>query len=174
LRPIRSPTLLLIRMKAAETNASSAIADCTPLAVVFKSLITAEIDTFISDVSTTRTNIAMANRTIKRRLAAGAGVVPVGESLITLQKSRFHFRRGDTGDGDHPRPRLRDTRPAHQNHPTSAADPESAVTCPRTPGNATGTAQQRRQRLANADNSMTCRNVPDECKIGSRARKPPI
>src|SRR4051794_366241 len=62
LRPKRSPILLPIRMKAAETSASSAIADCTPLAVVSRSWTTAEIDTFISDVSTTSTNIAIARR----------------------------------------------------------------------------------------------------------------
>src|SRR4051812_8539208 len=49
-------------MKAAETSASSAIADWTPLTVVSRSSTTAEIDTFISDVSTTRTNIAIARR----------------------------------------------------------------------------------------------------------------
>ena len=53
-------------MKAAETSASRAIADWTPLAVVCRSLMTAEIDTFISDVSTTRTNMAMANRRARR------------------------------------------------------------------------------------------------------------
>ena len=57
---MRSPTLLLIRMNAAETSASSAIADWTPLTVVSRSSTTAEIDTFISDVSTTSTNIAAA------------------------------------------------------------------------------------------------------------------
>ena len=62
LRPNRSPILLPIRMKAAETSASSAIADCTPLAVVSRSWTTAEIETFISDVSTTSTNIAIASR----------------------------------------------------------------------------------------------------------------
>ena len=62
LRPKRSPILLPIRMKAAETSASSAIADCTPLAVVSRSWTTAEIETFISDVSTTSTNIAIASR----------------------------------------------------------------------------------------------------------------
>jgi hypothetical protein len=62
LRPKRSPILLPIRMKAAETSASNAIADCTPLAVVSRSCTTAEIDTFISDVSTTSTNIAIASR----------------------------------------------------------------------------------------------------------------
>ena len=63
LRPIRSPTLLPIKMNAAETSASSAIADWTLLAVVLMSLTTAEIDTFISDVSTTSTNIAIESRT---------------------------------------------------------------------------------------------------------------
>ena len=53
-------------MKAAETSASRAIADWTPLAVVCRSLMTAEIDTFISDVSTTRTNMAMASRSARR------------------------------------------------------------------------------------------------------------
>ena len=55
---MRSPTLLLMRMKAAETSASRAIADWTPLTVVPRSWTTAEIETFISEVSTTRTNIA--------------------------------------------------------------------------------------------------------------------
>ena len=68
LRPIRSPTLLPIRMKAAETNASRAIADWTPLTVVSRSWTTAEIETFINEVSTTSTNIAMASRSASRRL----------------------------------------------------------------------------------------------------------
>src|SRR5262245_5782574 len=49
-------------MKAAETRASSAIADWTPLAVAPRSRTTAEMDTFMSDVSTTSTNIAAASR----------------------------------------------------------------------------------------------------------------
>ena len=67
---MRSPTLLLIRMNAAETSASSAIADCTPLTVVSRSWTTAEIDTFISDVSTTSTNIAIASSSDNRVLPA--------------------------------------------------------------------------------------------------------
>ena len=67
-RPMRSPILLLIRMNAAETNASRAMADCTALAVVLRSLVTAEIDTFMSEVSTTNTNIAIESSTISRRL----------------------------------------------------------------------------------------------------------
>ena len=70
-------------MNAAETSASRAMADCTPLAVVSRSLITAEIDTFISEVSTTRTNMAMASSTIRRLLpcttgsASGVGCVVI-------------------------------------------------------------------------------------------------
>src|SRR4030095_2254732 len=75
---MRSPTLLPIRMNAADTSASRAIADWTPLTVVSRSRTTAEIDTFISDVSTTSTNIAIASRRARRGLpdvvsgAAGA------------------------------------------------------------------------------------------------------
>ena len=46
-------------MNAADTSASSAIADWTPLTVVWRSCTTAAIETFISDVSTTSTNIAI-------------------------------------------------------------------------------------------------------------------
>jgi hypothetical protein len=53
-------------MNAADTSASSAIADWTPLAVVSRSCTDAEIDTFISDVSTTSTNIAIASRIASR------------------------------------------------------------------------------------------------------------
>ena len=55
-------------MNAAETSASSAIADWTPLTVVCRSWTTDEIDTFISDVSTTSTNIAIASRMASRWL----------------------------------------------------------------------------------------------------------
>ena len=65
---MRSPTLLLIRMNAAETRASSAIADCTPLTVVSRSSTTAEIETFISEVSTTSTNMAAASSMASREL----------------------------------------------------------------------------------------------------------
>src|ERR1700722_5332563 len=65
---MRSPSFELIRMNAAETRASSAIAVWTPLAVVWRSWTTAEIDTFMNDVSTTRTNIAAARRTANRGL----------------------------------------------------------------------------------------------------------
>ena len=65
---MRSPTLLLIRMNAAETRASRAIADCTPLTVVSRSSTTAEIETFINDVSKTSTNIAAASNSPSRGL----------------------------------------------------------------------------------------------------------
>ena len=72
MRPIRSPTLLPIRMNAADTSASSAIADWTPLTVVSRSSTTDEIDTFISDVSTTSTNIAIASRSASREGMGGS------------------------------------------------------------------------------------------------------
>jgi hypothetical protein len=67
-----------------ETNASNAIADCTPLAVVSRSRATAEIDTFMNDVSTTKTNIAAASSSASRGFAllsdaeasAGSALMP--------------------------------------------------------------------------------------------------
>src|SRR5436305_11539708 len=88
LRPIRSPTLLLIRMKAADTSASSAMADCTPLAVVCRSSITAEIDTFISEVSTTSTNMAMARRIESLRLPEAAVRSWAAESVLIALTDR--------------------------------------------------------------------------------------
>ena len=95
LRPKRSPSLLPIRMKAAETSASMATADCTPLTVVSRSSTTAEIETFISDVSMTKTNIAIARRRPSRGVpgsqttspasiphASGASGGPVAASQI--------------------------------------------------------------------------------------------
>src|SRR4051794_8344019 len=58
-------------MNAAETRASRAIAPCTPLTVVSRSSTTAEIDTFIRDVSTTSTNIAAASSAASFLLPAG-------------------------------------------------------------------------------------------------------
>src|SRR3954471_18582485 len=88
---MRSPTLLLIKMKAADTRASSAMADCTPLAVVSRSVTTAEIETFISEVSTTRTNIAAASRSIRRRFGRSASVA-WGESLLMVAPGFGHRR----------------------------------------------------------------------------------
>jgi hypothetical protein len=53
-------------MNAADTSASIATAAWTPLTVVSRSRTTAEIDTFIRDVSITKTNIAAASRTASR------------------------------------------------------------------------------------------------------------
>src|SRR5947208_12264053 len=91
-------------MNAAETSASSAIADWTPLAVVWRSLTTAEIDTFISDVSTTRTNIAIASSTPSRRgLDASSGTLLVVAASGTLRRmsrcsgAPASSRQGDAG-----------------------------------------------------------------------------
>ena len=94
---MRSPTLLPIRMNAADTSASSAIADCTPLTVVSRSWTTAEIDTFISDVSTTSTNIAIASRMASRGLPAcctGTGV------LAPSVRGESQPRRREEAHGD--------------------------------------------------------------------------
>src|SRR4051794_10204722 len=65
-----------MRMNAAETSASSAIADWTPLTVVSRSRTTDEMETFISDVSTTSTNIAIASRMASREVPdASSGMV---------------------------------------------------------------------------------------------------
>jgi hypothetical protein len=86
LRPIRSPTLLPIRMNAADTSASSAIAAWMELTVVSRSSTTAEIDTFISDVSNTSTNIAIASRMASARSNVTSAVV-VASSLIRVFSS---------------------------------------------------------------------------------------
>src|SRR5437763_3258421 len=118
---MRSPILLPIRMKAAETNASSAMADCTPLAVVCKSLVTAEIDTFISEVSTTRTNIAMDSRIASRMLPAVlSGAVVATLSIIRCRPPPGHhpfrmtrlWRLRSLGIGGAERPRQRHGRTA--------------------------------------------------------------
>ena len=83
LRPNRSPILLLIRMNAAETRASSAIALWTELTVVSRSLTTAAIDTFISDVSTTRTNMAAASTTESRELPSFGETSTVASPVTT-------------------------------------------------------------------------------------------
>ncbi len=75
-------------MNAAETRASSAIADWTPLTVVSRSCTTAEIETFISDVSTTSTNIAIARRTASRRLPAGSAGMAVLAACASLMRDR--------------------------------------------------------------------------------------
>jgi hypothetical protein len=92
LRPIRSPTLPPIRMNAAETSASSAIADWTPLTVVSRSRTTAEIDTFMNEVSTTSTNIAIASRIASLGFPASSGTAGLTASAIR----RFYGGRRTT------------------------------------------------------------------------------
>src|SRR5215213_3880769 len=73
-------------MNAAETSASSAIADWTPLAVASRSRTTAEMETFISDVSTTRTNIAIASRSASRWSPFdSSGIAAVASALMSAQ-----------------------------------------------------------------------------------------
>ena len=104
LRPMRSPVLPPMRMNAAETSASSAIAPCTPLAVVSRSSTTAEIETFISDVSNTSTNIAIASRRARRPLnfvsAPGASAMVHPTTPLLPASSRGPMPRGTGGAGD--------------------------------------------------------------------------
>src|SRR5215831_2348938 len=99
---MRSPTLLPIRMNAAETSASSAIADWTPLAVVPISWTTAEIDTFISDVSTTSTNIAIASRRASRwlLLVVVSGILALALWVMSGQHARQPEPRHHPSVGD--------------------------------------------------------------------------
>src|SRR6478609_9233237 len=69
-------------MNAAETSASNAIDDCTPLTVVSMSPTTAAIDTFINEVSTTSTNIAMASRMANRRFSGASDGRPLLGTVI--------------------------------------------------------------------------------------------
>src|SRR5262245_15030831 len=76
-------------MNAADTSASSAIADWTPMTAVGRSSTTAEIDTFITDVSTTRTNIAIASRTASLRLPVdgSAALLSGAAAVISVHHS---------------------------------------------------------------------------------------
>src|SRR6185437_6253484 len=94
---MRSPTLLPIRMNAADTSASRAIALWTPLTVVPRSLTTAEIDTFISDVSTTSTNIAMASSSARRRVAPVNSCSGAGAAVVIVPPRGNALRRAPTG-----------------------------------------------------------------------------
>src|SRR4051812_14383848 len=69
-------------MNAADTSASSAMADCTPETVVSRSRTTAEMETFMSEVSTTSTNIAIASRRGSKRLRTGGLAVSGGSVAI--------------------------------------------------------------------------------------------
>jgi hypothetical protein len=81
-------------MNAADTSASSAIADWTPLTVVPRSRTTDAIDTFISDVSTTSTNIAIASRMASRRfLDASSRTAELVGSVISGAEDPALLRR---------------------------------------------------------------------------------
>jgi hypothetical protein len=81
-------------MNAADTSASSAIADWTPLTVVSISRTTAAIDTFISDVSTTSTNIAIASRMASRRSPeASSGLLASGRTCPLGHQPRSRSSR---------------------------------------------------------------------------------
>ena len=78
-------------MNAAETRASSAIADWTPLTVVSRSPTTAEIETFINEVSTTSTNIAIARTNANRVLPAPSELAGAASGVTGTQASSFAF-----------------------------------------------------------------------------------
>ena len=80
-------------MNAADTSASSAIADWTPLTVVSRSRTTAAIDTFINEVSTTSTNIAIDRRRARRELFSPcSGGWLVAASVIVASFARVRAR----------------------------------------------------------------------------------
>src|SRR3954453_1689425 len=70
-------------MNAADTSASSAIADWTRLTVVSRSSTTAEIETFIRDVSTAGRNIAAASSRANRELGGSCSGTGSIASLVT-------------------------------------------------------------------------------------------
>src|SRR3954471_12626883 len=78
-------------MNAAETSASKAIADWMVLTEASRSSATAVIDTFMIEVSTTSTNIAIARSAERRPLPVGPGGAPtpgpVGSSAIAVLRS---------------------------------------------------------------------------------------
>src|SRR6478735_4037563 len=102
---MRSPTLLPMRMKAADTSASSAIALCTLLTSVWRSWTTALIDTFMIDVSTTSTNIAMLSSSARRGLPSevvaassiGPSVPPRRGAGSTMASSTTAGTEGSAG-----------------------------------------------------------------------------
>src|SRR4051794_2066866 len=96
---MRSPILLPIRMKAAETSASSAIALCTVLTSVWRSCTTALIDTFMIDVSTTSTNMAMQRSRARRGLPSTVVVSSaIGPSVPRRLEREHDGELDDSGD----------------------------------------------------------------------------
>src|SRR5688572_18797131 len=78
-------------MKAADTRASIATADWTPLTVVSRSSTTAEIETFMNDVSMTKTNIAIARRMPRRGVPVCSEDIP---SQYSSRRERIHHPVG--------------------------------------------------------------------------------
>ena len=123
LRPMRSPTLLPIKMNAAETSASRAIADWTLLTVVPRSCTTAAIDTFINEVSTTSTNIAIASSSASRWSNAASSAEPAVPSVTRDLPSPDVDR---TYHGDHAR-RVRPPEPLRRGEPGGRRDSYAAI-----------------------------------------------
>ena len=90
-------------MNAADTSASRAMADWTPLTVVSRSSTTAEIETFISDVSTTRTNIAIESRMASFCPPAGGAVASGVGKASMVGRSRVTRRHPAWGGSGPPR-----------------------------------------------------------------------
>ncbi len=98
-------------MNAADTSASRAIADCTLLTVASRLSATAEMETFMIVVSTTRTNIAIASSSGRKRLGVAPGIgapstgcAPSGDVAPTGWSSRdiagsFAESSSDSSDG---------------------------------------------------------------------------
>jgi hypothetical protein len=59
------------------------MADGTPLTVVSRSRTTDEIDTFMIEVSTTSTNIAIANKTASRRFMGDSSLADTCSPSVT-------------------------------------------------------------------------------------------
>src|SRR3954447_7893929 len=129
---IRSATRPPIRMNAADTSASSAIVDWTLLAVVPRSCTTAEMDTFMKDVSTTRMNIAAESNSVSvRPLAAGATRAGVGRAVSAAPAMPAHLTA--SGCGGHHADRTTAAaaaailpRHARSTDPRGCADPAAA------------------------------------------------
>ena len=85
--------MLPIRMNAAETRASRAIADWMALTSVPRSATTAEIETFMIDVSTTSTNMAIARRIGRRLSPVAAGAAVSGAWLTRRLQARARGSR---------------------------------------------------------------------------------
>src|ERR1700709_152866 len=127
---MRSPPLLPMRMNAAETNASNAIADCTLLTVVSRSWTTAEMDTFIIEVSTTSTNIAIESSTARRMFNGATVSVAPAWSVISAPPA-FDIRNRTVAPSGAARPHpLRVTHDSARSTSAVLGCPGVAADCP--------------------------------------------